>query len=99
MPYRTGPAALKIIGRVFSALGLTALLIAAALYGLRSSALSGRARAGGTVVELRSEGRGYRPVVEFTTADGRPARIESSIGSAPPRFHRGEAVQVLYPPA
>ncbi|MFJ8822694.1 DUF3592 domain-containing protein [Streptomyces sp. NPDC102467] len=36
------------------------------------------------------------PVVEFTSADGRARTFESSSGSNPPSYERGERVEVLY---
>ncbi|AZS76860.1 hypothetical protein DDE74_35255 [Streptomyces lydicus] len=36
------------------------------------------------------------PVVEFTSADGMPRRFQSSTGSNPPSYEKGERVEVLY---
>jgi uncharacterized protein DUF3592 len=65
-------------------------------------------RVPGVVVELRLA-RGYRgpgdvssgfwvPVLEFTTADGRPIRTAAMYGSVPAPARPGDRVQVVYDP-
>ena len=40
----------------------------------------------------------YKPVVQFTTADGQTAGFTGSVGSNPPRYSVGQTVKVLYSP-
>lgn len=40
----------------------------------------------------------FRPLVAFTTPDGRRFAFESPRGSSPPRYEPGTRVEVLYPP-
>jgi len=40
----------------------------------------------------------YRPVVEFIDSQGRKQTLESSHGSNPPAYKRGETVAILYDP-
>src|SRR5262252_7001796 len=91
-----GRAALSVVGKVFFLVGLALLVVAALLGGLRWSSLRSRARADGTVVALRSHGRGQHPVVQFAPGGGPAVQIESAIGSNPPAFAVGDRVAVLY---
>lgn len=55
----------------------------------------------GTVTDLAfsrsSKGSGtYRPVVQFTTADGAIVHMTGATGSSPPAYARGDHVRVLY---
>lgn len=78
-------------------------------YGARFRRRSERAQ--GTVIELRAvasptstgpvsgaSGPQYRPVVEFTTVDGRRVRAESRFASNPPPARVGNPVRVFYDP-
>jgi hypothetical protein len=65
-------------------------------------------RVSGLVVELSYEGRGdptsasaggyWVPVLEFTTAEGRPVRTRAMYGSVPAPARPGDHVMVLYDP-
>ncbi|MGW6026183.1 DUF3592 domain-containing protein [Streptomyces sp. NPDC055099] len=90
-------------GTLFTVIGLI-------LAGVSISFLADAERAKGTVVALewRSDSSGTSrknqgsnepvayPVVEFTSSDGTPRTFESSMGSNPPSYDRGEQVEVLY---
>lgn len=53
---------------------------------------------------VRPENRGeaeetFRPVVRFTTREGRQVGYESITSSYPPRYSEGDVVRILYDPA
>jgi hypothetical protein len=99
---------LAAVAALFAAVGL-ALLIAGARTRAATRRFDARAvRVPGVVVELRLA-RGYRgpgerssgfwvPVLEFTTADGRPVRTAAMYGSVPAPARPGDRVQVAYDP-
>lgn len=72
------------------------------IYRLRKKFLADSRFAAGTVVEVRVQGVGRNavsvPIFEFYTADGRPQRAESLMGSGFQGFEVGEAVTVRYDP-
>ncbi|MEU3742327.1 DUF3592 domain-containing protein [Streptomyces sp. NPDC032198] len=90
-------------GTLFTVIGLI-------LAGVSISFLTDAERAKGTVVSLEwridhsgsssksrgSDGPVAYPVVEFTSADGKPRSFEGSMGSNPPAYDQGERVDVLY---
>ncbi|HVR96371.1 MAG TPA: DUF3592 domain-containing protein [Thermoanaerobaculia bacterium] len=100
---------MRLFTTIFSLIGLCLILIGGYV-ALRTQRFLGNAvSAEGTVVELvrsvssRSGRRSgssktYRPVVQFTTADGRPIEMVSSVGSNPPAYSVGERVGVWYDP-
>ncbi len=58
----------------------------------------------GTVVDIASHRDSdgdtmYKPVIEFTTADGRTLQFTSSVSSSSPSYSRGDAVKLYYAPA
>jgi hypothetical protein len=65
--------------------------------------LSTGARAHGTVLfsELKKtlHGSSYYPVVQFATSNGLAVQFRDNMGSSPPTYREGEAVEVLYLPA
>lgn len=91
------------IGGIFTVVGL-ALVTFAVSFHLDDRELAARGqRASGLVVDIESRrdsdgDRSYRPVVEFRDAQRRPWRFTSRMGSNPPGFTRGEAVEVIYDP-
>jgi hypothetical protein len=91
------------VGGVFAAIGLLFVAIAAWLYLNDRSFAAGGERAPGVVIEMAgsggSDGYSYRPVVEFRDAQGQRHVFTSSVSSNPPRYSRGEAVEVIYAPA
>lgn len=94
---------MRLFTAIFTLVGLGLLLIGGYL-ALRTQEFLGRAvSAQGTVVELvrsrSSDSTTYRPVVQFTTVDGRPVEMVSSVGSNPPGYSVGETVEVRYDPA
>ncbi|MGW0908353.1 DUF3592 domain-containing protein [Streptomyces sp. NPDC002853] len=92
------------------AFGTLFTVVALILAGVSISFLADAERAKGTVVALewrsdssgtshkkrRSDEPAAYPVVEFTSADGTPRTFQSSAGSNPPAYDRGEQVEVLY---
>ena len=60
-------------------------------------------KAEGVVIDLvgerDSDGKTmYRPIVEYTTADGRTLEMTGSTASSPPSYARGEKVALFYSP-
>jgi hypothetical protein len=91
---------MRSMGILFSFVGVVCLGVGA-VAGERSWRQQRESlRAPGVVVALAescdSDGCTYRPIVEYTV-DGQARRIEGSVGSRPPAFSVGEAVQVMYP--
>ncbi|WP_409062537.1 DUF3592 domain-containing protein [Streptomyces sp. SYP-A7185] len=92
------------------AFGTLFTVIGVILAGVSISFLTDAERAKGTVVSLEwrtdhsgssrktrgNDGPVAYPVVEFTSADGKPRTFESSMGSNPPSYDQGERVDVLY---
>ncbi|MEV1023312.1 DUF3592 domain-containing protein [Streptomyces sp. NPDC050264] len=93
------------------AFGALFLVIGVVLTGVSISYAADAERARGTVTDVEwrtSHSTGTHrsrssssstmayPVVEFTSADGRTRTFESSGGSNPPSYERGERVDVLY---
>lgn len=75
-------------------------------HGRRTRAFLGKARAAtGRVIALErvpassDEQETWRPVIEFTTDRGYPARCKALASSNPPAYAVGERVEVLYDPA
>jgi hypothetical protein len=95
--------AITIIKYVFTLVGVAMLAGALLAYRHTSAFLADAARAEGIVVEVihqrSSDSSTYKPVVQFTTADGRQVEFTSDVGSSPPAHARGDKVAVLYRPA
>jgi hypothetical protein len=98
----------RLFTAIFTLIGLVLMLVGGFLALRTQKFLGSAASAEGTVVELvrsvssRSRGRDsktFRPVVQFTTADGRPIEMVSRVGSNPPSYSEGEKVRVWYDPA
>jgi hypothetical protein len=95
-----------ILGGVFGLVGVVLLAAAVVLALTTRNFLASAARAEGTVIDLREEtdlknGRTHtfwKPVVEFTTADGRRLSFQDNTGSSPPAYEVGERVPVAYDP-
>ncbi len=94
---------LNVIKYVFAIVGACMLAGAFALYSSTASFLEHSVTTQGTVVELirsrSSDSTSYYPVVQFTAASGREIEFQSSTGSNPPPYSRGEQVAVFYEPA
>lgn len=92
---------LSIIKHAFSIVGLGFLIGAAFSYKNTQDFLSDALTAKGTVIELAhstsSDSTTYKPVVVFKTKDGSLVEFTSSSGNNPPRYSKGEIVEVLYP--
>lgn len=95
--------ALKVVGIVFSLIGLPFLAVGGGVGWSTHRFLQRAQSAPGRVVEL-AETRGsegdvlYKPVVEYAVPDGRTARFTGRVASRPPSYAVGEAVAVLYAP-
>jgi hypothetical protein len=97
-------AILRIAG--LALLGLAAASLALALWLARGTLAftPGVERAEGRILTHRSApaqggGRVYTPLVEFTTAAGRPQVFAGQLSAGAPRFAVGATVPVLYPAA
>ena len=89
---------------IFLLTGLALLAISAFLYRSTRRFLAVAKTASGTIVgDLRTiddEGMAdSKPRFAFTTEDGQEVVVQSNVGTKPPSFRRGQAVQVLYDPA
>ncbi|TMR92325.1 DUF3592 domain-containing protein [Nonomuraea basaltis] len=100
-----------IVGGIFGLIGLVLLCIGVGLAASTASFLTSAKQTDGTVVALTarttttrsSDGRArsdtsWYPTVEFTV-DGRRYSFQSSTGSNPPSYKKGESVPVAYDPA
>ena len=99
-----------LVGGIFARIGLALLCVTIALAVSTASFLASAERTDGTVVELtartsttrNSDGHTRRsttwyPTVEFTV-DGKQYSFESSTGSNPPAYTKGESLPVAYDP-
>ncbi|MET8006620.1 DUF3592 domain-containing protein [Nonomuraea glycinis] len=99
-----------LVGGIFALIGLALLCVTIALAVSTASFLASAQRTDGTVVELtartsttrNSDGYTRRsttwyPTVEFTV-DGKQYSFESSTGSNPPAYTKGESLPVAYDP-
>ena len=83
-------------------LGLAGLLVSAIMFTKTQEFLDNAVTANGIVVDLvedyddDDDSTTYRPVVEFVAASQEVTRFTSSIGTSPPSYQKGEAVEVLY---
>ncbi|MFD5737851.1 DUF3592 domain-containing protein [Streptomyces sioyaensis] len=99
-----GRATRRWIAFMLIALGAIFLVLGLVMAGVSASFLSDAKRTRGSVVALewREDDHGEDrtpvayPVVEFTSADGMPRQFQSSTGSNPPSYEKGERVEVLY---
>ncbi len=91
---------MKLIGSIFSIIGLSLIATALLLGKSQQSFLRKAHTAPGTVIELvwNRSVKGYAPVVQYTTGDGRPITFRSNVSFNPPAYEAGEAVTVYYDP-
>ena len=88
-----------LVGRIFVAVGLILLGVAAALAVSSAGFTRTAERAEGTVVDFRySEGAAYPHVRYVSPSDGREYTFGESSGSWPPAYAIGERVPVVYDP-
>jgi len=92
------------IGAIFTPIGLIFAAIGGWFFVQDRQLAADGLRAEGYVIEVvvsrDSDGSSsYKPVVEFTDAEGRTHRFTSSISSSPPAHSPGERVEVIYSPA
>jgi len=97
---------LTIIKYLFTVIGLALFVGAAFAFLHTKNFLEDALTADGTVIELvrsRSSSKNssnnsyiYTPVVEFQMQDGSTIEFTSSAGSNPPKYTRGEVVEVFY---
>lgn len=100
--------AFRILPWLIGVIGLGMLLGAGFLFQHTREFVASAEEAQGEVIDLvRSRKRigsgmdqsaTYKPVVQFSTNDGREVEFTSTTGSNPPAFTRGERVEVLYQP-
>lgn len=96
---------LNIVFAIFLAVGL--LCAGLAVYAIHDTqsflARAVTARGEVTGLEYRrgtsNSGGAYSPIVKYKTATGEEHTFHSNVGSSPPSYHVGEAVNVLYDPA
>ncbi len=99
-----------LVGGIFGLIGLVLICVTIALAASTASFLASAQRTDGTVVELTARTTttrtqdGYTrrsttwfPTVEYTV-DGRRYSFESSTGTNPPAYAKGEGVPVAYDP-
>lgn len=89
----------------FTLIGLSLVTIAFSMYSNTHSFLDHAVTTEGTVTQLvrsyssqNSGSSSYFPVIRFFTPDGNLVEFQSSTGSNPPSYSRGELVEVLYSP-
>ncbi|OUL27776.1 hypothetical protein BV378_08385 [Nostoc sp. RF31YmG] len=96
-----------VFGSIFAGIG-SIFAVTGAIFVINTHSFVGTAESiQGTVIDLKlrsstdSKGRSssvYYPVVKFTPSSGEPTIFESSTGSKPPAFSKGQQVEVLYNP-
>ncbi|MDP5202337.1 DUF3592 domain-containing protein [Flavobacterium sp. DG2-3] len=94
---------MKIIKYVFLTIGLALLAGAFYFYQSKQAFLDRAVKVQGTVTALipsRSDNSTtYKPVVSYTTKEGKQIEFTSSVSSNPPSYHEGETVEIFYDPA
>ncbi|MEH6630357.1 MAG: DUF3592 domain-containing protein [Halopseudomonas aestusnigri] len=100
--------ALAIIKYTFTAIGIAMLVVGFFWANITSEFISSAQHTTGEVIELVRERSSsgssstsrssyvYRPRVQFTSHKGEEIQFQSSVGSNPASFYRGEIVEVLY---
>jgi hypothetical protein len=94
---------LKIIGLIFSAVGMILLIAAGFVFQSTRTFLESSEQATGTIKDLvlgdsSSSSGVYYPVVTFKTSSGETIEFRSSVGANPPSYRKGELVPVRYDP-
>ena len=94
---------LVIIAGVFVAVGLVLGGLGGWFYFRNQGFVEGGVRAQGEVVDIVSsrssdDDTTYKPMVEFRDAAGARHIFTATVGSNPPQYSRGEAVEVIYAP-
>lgn len=94
---------MKIIKYVFLTIGLALLAGAFYFYQSKQAFIDRAVKVQGTVTALipsRSDNSTtYKPVVSYTTKEGKQIEFTSSVSSNPPSYHEGETVEIFYDPA
>ena len=89
----------RIVGTVFSGLGLAFILTGVFFYQNTRTFLSHSETTTGVVTDLiRSSSGSYTPVVRFETPEGDAITFPGSVGSNPPAHRIGEEIKVHYRP-
>lgn len=93
---------LKIIGWVFTGFGVIFMVAGAGIYYVDGQFAARASKARGVVTDLvrprDRQSTTYSAIVRFTDAQGQQQEMVDSLSSNPPRFSRGEEVDVLYDP-
>jgi type II secretory pathway pseudopilin PulG len=96
----------QTIGIVFAIVGVVMLVIAVVVFSRTRRFLATALSAQGTVIEMIErtrrdrEGRTstvWAPRVQFSVS-GQTIEFESKVGSSPPRYKEGQAIEVKYDP-
>lgn len=97
---------LRIFGTVFSMIGILLLVVAGLIFGsamrFKARALAVDGQVAGMIRTFDTEHRrhhGYKPVVVFTSRDGKVHKVVGRVATYPPLYHIGQSVRVLYDPA
>jgi len=100
-----GPGCLRIIKILatvvavfFAFLGFVFLCVGIGFYAYTARFAETARPAEGVVIELERSDSGttWCPVVEYITHQGKTVRFQSRVCSSPPRYLRGESVDLLY---
>ncbi|MBN2087088.1 DUF3592 domain-containing protein [Candidatus Peregrinibacteria bacterium] len=86
---------LSIVYYIFIIVGLSLLTGAYYTYKNTNDFIGKSISANGEVLDMEI-GDTYRPIVQFTTQDGKAITFTGSVGSNPPQYNIGENVEVLY---
>jgi hypothetical protein len=84
---------------LFASIGVILLGVAVIAYTKKRDYLSTAVQVPGVVVGLEKAHDVFHPVFSYVTEDERPLKFTGGIGSNPPAWRVGEAVQVYYDPA
>ncbi|WHA41735.1 DUF3592 domain-containing protein [Agrobacterium larrymoorei] len=92
---------IKLIGWGFAVFGLVFVVVGAGIYYSDSQFAARALKAKGVVTDMVRPERNstsYSAIVRFTDAQGQQQEMADKMSSNPPRFSRGEEVDVLYDP-
>jgi|GEM_PF-4189006 len=83
----------------FITLGLVALVWAYSFYAKATNLVQNGGKATGTVtlvMGVPGNRRTYRPIIDFTAADGSTVKFTSDFAENPPQFQVGDKAEVVY---
>lgn len=89
-----------LLGAVFSSAGILALIISAIFFFSTRTFISNASTSQGTVVEMEYSKEGkyhsYFPIIKFGALDGNEYQFRSEVGNNPPRWRKGDWVEIIY---